>query len=49
MITLIYTKQSINLSGPVDDTGFFVRNRLILVLGQKGNSDYSLPPNGLVC
>ena len=37
MITLIYTKQIIHLSGPVDQTSFFVRDRLILVLGQKGD------------
>ena len=35
-ITLIYTKQIIHLSGPVDETSFFARNRPILLLGQKG-------------
>ena len=37
MITLIYTKEIINLSGPVDETRFFARDRLILVLRQKGD------------
>ena len=37
MITLIYTKQIIHLSGPVDENSFFARDRLILVLGQKGD------------
>ena len=37
MIILIYTRQIIHLSGPVDETSFFARNRLILVLGQKGD------------
>ena len=37
MITLIYTKQVIHLSGPVDETSFFARDRFILVLGQKGD------------
>ena len=27
----------IHLSGPLDETSFFVHNRLILVLGQKGD------------
>ena len=36
MITLIYNKQIIHLSGPVDENSFFARDRLILVLGQKG-------------
>ena len=35
MITLIYTKQFIHLSGPGNETSFFARDRLILVLGQK--------------
>ena len=35
MITLIYTKEIIHLSGPADETRFFARDRLILVLGQK--------------
>ena len=37
MITLIHTKEIIHLSGPVDETRFFACNRLILVLGQKGD------------
>ena len=37
MITLIYTRQIIHLSGPVDETSFFARDRLILVLGQNGD------------
>ena len=37
MITLIYTKQIIHLSGSVDETSFFARDRLILMLGQKGD------------
>ena len=37
MITLIYTKQIIHVNGPVDETNFFARDRLILVLGQKGD------------
>ena len=36
MITLILI-EIIQLSDPVDDTSFFARNRLILVLGQKGD------------
>ena len=32
-----YTKQIIHLSGPVDETSFFARDRLVLVLGQKGD------------
>ena len=36
MITLILI-EIIHLSDPVDDTSFFARNRLILVLGQKGD------------
>ena len=36
MITLILI-EIIHLSDPVDDTIFFARNRLILVLGQKGD------------
>ena len=35
MITFIYTKQIIHLSGPVDETSFYAHDRLILVLGQK--------------
>ena len=35
LIILIYTKQIIQLSGPLDETSFFARNRLILVLGQR--------------
>ena len=37
MITLIYTKQIIHLSGPVDKTSFFAHDRIIVVLGQKGD------------
>ena len=37
MMTLIYTKQIIHLSGPVNETSFFVCGRLIWVLGQKGD------------
>ena len=36
MINLVYNKQIIHLSGPVDETSFFPSDRLILVLGQKG-------------
>ena len=36
MIALTYAKQIIDPSGPVDETSFFPRDRLILVLGQKG-------------
>ena len=35
MITLIYTKQIIHVSGPVDETSFSAPDRLILVLGQR--------------
>ena len=35
MITLISTKQIIRVSGPVDETSFFARGRLVLVLGQE--------------
>ena len=37
MITFIYTKQIIHRSGPVDETSFHAHDRLILVLGQKGD------------
>ena len=37
IVNLIYTKQIIHLSGPVDETNFFASDRLILVLGQKGD------------
>ena len=37
MITLIYTKQIIHLGGPVDETSFSARDRLILALEQKGD------------
>ena len=37
MINLSYTKQIIDLSGPVGETSFFAHDRLILVLGQKGD------------
>ena len=37
MINCIYTKQIIHLSGPVDETNFYTRDRFILVLGQEGD------------
>ena len=37
MITLVYAKQIIHVSGPVDETSFFARHKLILLLGQKGD------------
>ena len=37
MISLIHTKQIIHLSAPVDETSVFARDRLILLLGQKGD------------
>ena len=37
MITLIYTKQIIHLSGLVAENSFFSRDRFILVLGRKGD------------
>ena len=37
MITFIYTKLIFHLNGPVDETSFYARDRLILVLGQKGD------------
>ena len=37
MIILIYTKQIIHLSGPVEETSSFACDRLILVLGQKSD------------
>ena len=43
MIILIYTKQIIHLSGPVDETSSFARDRLILVLGQKGDLPHVTP------
>ena len=43
MITLIHTKEIIHLSGPVDVTRFFACNRLILVLGQKGDLTTGYP------
>ena len=43
MMTLIYTKQIIHVSGPLDVTSFFVRDRLILVLRQKGDLATSYP------
>ena len=39
MVTLIYTKQIIHLSSLVDETSFFVRDKLILVLQQKDDLD----------
>ena len=43
MITLIYTKQIIHLSGPVDENSFLARDRFILVLGRKGDLTTSYP------
>ena len=37
MINLIYTKEIIHLSDPMDETSFFARDKLIFVLGQKGD------------
>ena len=37
MITLIYTKQTIPLSGSVDETSLLARDRLILVLRQRSD------------
>ena len=37
MITLIYTKEIIHVSDPVDETRFFAHDRLILALGKKGD------------
>ena len=37
MMILVYTKQIIHVSGPLDETSFFARDRLIFVLGQKGD------------
>ena len=37
MITLIYTKQIIHLSGPVAENSFFACDRFTLVLGRKGD------------
>ena len=37
MITCNHTKQIIHLSGAVEETNFYARDRLILVLGQKGD------------
>ena len=36
-MTLIHTKKIVHLSGPLDETSFFARDRFILVLGQKGD------------
>ena len=47
MITLIYTKQIIHLSGPVDERSFFARDRLILMLGKEGDLTTHYPPNNL--
>ena len=43
MIILIYTKQIIYLSDPLDETSSFARDRLILVLGQKGDLPHVTP------
>ena len=37
MMTLIYTKKIIYVIVALDETSFFARERLILVLGQKGD------------
>ena len=37
MMILIYTKQIIHVSGALDEASFFARDRLKLVLGQKGD------------
>ena len=37
MMTLIYTKKINHLYGLLDETSFFARDRLILVLGQKAD------------
>ena len=37
MMTLIYTKKIIHVIVALDETSFFARDRLILVLGQKGD------------
>ena len=42
MLTL-NTKQIIHLSGPVDETSFFAKDRRILVLGQKGDLTTRFP------
>ena len=42
MLTL-NTKQIIHLSGPEDETSFFAQDRLILVLGQKGDLTTRFP------
>ena len=42
-MTLIYTKQIIHLSGPLDEGNFFARDRLILLLRQKGDLATSCP------
>ena len=43
MKTFIYTKQIIHLSGPVNETSFYARDGLILVLGEKGDLTTSYP------
>ena len=37
LITLIYAKQIIHLSGPVDEANFFAHDSAFLVLDKKGN------------
>ena len=37
MMTLIYTKQTIHVIVLLDEISFFARDRLLLVLGQKGD------------
>ena len=48
MITLIYTKQIIHLSGPVDGIGFLCLCQASFGVRAKGWSDHTLPPNNLV-
>ena len=43
---IIYTKQIIHQSGPVDETSFYAHDRLILVLGQKGDLTTRYPQKG---
>ena len=47
MMTLIYIKQNIHVSGLLDVTSFFVHDRLILVLRQKGDIAICYPQ--LIC
>ena len=47
MMTLIYTKEINHLSGPLDETSLFASDRLILVLGQKG--DLTIGYSQIIC